>query len=51
MSRFFHNQIEEGWLEEDATLNTARHWLQDTAEQFYCPKYTRRSADIDLPST
>lgn len=38
MARFFHNQIEEGWLDEDAALYTARHWLHDTAEQLYCPK-------------
>jgi len=38
MARFFHNQIEEGWLDEDAALYTARHWLHDTAEQLYCPE-------------
>lgn len=37
MARFFHNQIEKGWLDEDAALFTARHWLHDTAETLYCP--------------
>lgn len=37
MARFFHKQIEEGWLDEDAALYTARHWLHDTAEQLYFP--------------
>lgn len=37
MARFFHQQIREGWLDEDAALYTARHWLHDTAEQLYGP--------------
>lgn len=35
MARFFHNQIREGWLDEDAALYTARNWLHDSAERIY----------------
>ncbi len=38
MTRFFHDQIEKGWLDEDAALFTARHWLHDTAASLYLPK-------------
>ncbi|MDT8390751.1 MAG: hypothetical protein RRC34_09625 [Lentisphaeria bacterium] len=37
MARFFYNQIREGWMDEDAALYTARHWLHDTAERLYRP--------------
>lgn len=35
MARFFYNQIQEGWLDEDAAVYTARCWLHDTAERLY----------------
>lgn len=37
MARFFHTQIQDGWLDEDAALYTARCWLHDTAERLYGP--------------
>jgi hypothetical protein len=35
MAGFLYRQIEEGWLDEDAALYTARCWLHDTAKQLY----------------
>ena len=47
MARFFHDQIEKGWLDDDAALFTARHWLHDTAETLYLPKEKIRKEQIN----
>lgn len=44
MARFFHEQVRNGWLDEDAAIYTARWWLHDTAEQLYVGRDTAEGA-------
>lgn len=35
MAGFFVKQVKDGWLDEDAAIFTAKHWLHDTAVKIY----------------